>query len=634
MIEHLPVLGVGVSLSLSAQPDPVAIVQASGGADFVEYAGLVDASRVQAEVERIRTAGAPVLYHPSYINFCGSFANSPYWLQTTADHIAAVNSPWFAQDCAYCFWEDSPGYSTQLGYFIPPILNEASLQLALQRIREVQSAVPVPVAIEPPPMTFAVGTMPLFSFFGQLASQTGCAILLDMGHLVSYEMASGQDVCAALADLPCAQVVEVHIAGGRIKHSPDGDIYVDAHECAILEPTWHMLTKLLPHLSQLKAVCYECEGMDQATVLTTLSKVRALVRQYSGNPELVQVTGPFDSAQGALPERSRREAIINPLNRPASSPIKEADHEHQPAPASFARQEQALFDLLFDSKLRDRFAQQSGKALATYKLSATELADFAVIRSDALVFDARLRTDLILAQFCRSFPLSFSLLSSFDKGLDLIKSLIDSDTMRQTALNRLSYFGQRLRRETSQRLSNNEQLLAIISAEVAMASTSQRLKQQLQAGGSTPDIAPLPEDWLAQPLAVPAFVSVALLPQPYQILRQELCAFSGGELWRQLGRNPVDTETREWLLMPSEPRLLVCSAYVAEASLCDPVIEHRTAELSEGFAPLLDHVDGMISTNQILAQLKQLGASMAILQGVATSFRQLLRQGMLAFSHS
>ena len=83
-IDALPTLGVGASLSLSAQPDPVALVQAVGGPSFVEYAGRVDVEEVSSEVERIRAAGAPVLFHPSYINFCGSFPNARNWLDATA----------------------------------------------------------------------------------------------------------------------------------------------------------------------------------------------------------------------------------------------------------------------------------------------------------------------------------------------------------------------------------------------------------------------------------------------------------------------------------------------------------------------------------------------------------------------
>lgn len=293
IIQQLPTLGVGASLSLSSKPDPVSLVNTDGGPSFVEYAGLVDIDAVIDEVERVRETGTPVLFHPSYINFCGSFPNSSIWLNETARHIEAVGSPWFAQDCAYCFWQEGAGYSSQLGYFIPPIFNQASLALSIQRIKEVQAVVSVPVVIEPPPVTFVVGTIPLFSFFGELSRATDCAILLDMGHLVSYEMATGRKVHDALGELPCERVIEIHVAGGRLKKSSNGatghSIYVDAHECTILEETWQMFESMLPELSNVKAVCYECEGVNENTVLATLKKIRKIVKDNSASQSLTNM---------------------------------------------------------------------------------------------------------------------------------------------------------------------------------------------------------------------------------------------------------------------------------------------------------------------------------------------------------
>lgn len=286
-LEALPTLGIGTSLSLSSDPDPVSLVQAKGGPGFVEYSGLVDVDEIIDEVDKIRAAGAPVLFHPSYINFCGSYPNSNAWLDATAKHIETVASPWFAQDVAYCFWEEGPGYSTSLGYFIPPSFNQASLQLAVERVKEVQAKVSVPVAVEPPPVTFITGSLPLFSFFGSLAKQTDCAILLDMGHLVSYEMASGRSVLDAIDELPVERVIEVHIAGGRLKEGKAGPIYVDAHECAIVEQTWQMFEAMLPRLPNVKAVCYECEGVNESSVLATLKRIRKIVRDKSISESLV-----------------------------------------------------------------------------------------------------------------------------------------------------------------------------------------------------------------------------------------------------------------------------------------------------------------------------------------------------------
>ena len=287
IIEKLPTLGIGASLSLSSKPDPVTLVNSAGGPSFVEYAGLVDVEAVIDEVERVRATGTPVLFHPSYINFCGSFANSSVWLEETARQIKTVHSPWFAQDCAYCFWQEGAGYSSQLGYFIPPIYNQTSLELAIQRVKEVQAVMSVPVAIEPPPVTFVAGTIPLFTFFGELSRATDCALLLDMGHLVSYEMASGRKVRDALDELPCDRVVEVHVAGGRLKKGDVGSIYVDAHECAILDETWQMFDAMLPELPNVKAVCYECEGVNENTVLTTLKKIRQIVKKKSASQSLL-----------------------------------------------------------------------------------------------------------------------------------------------------------------------------------------------------------------------------------------------------------------------------------------------------------------------------------------------------------
>ena len=281
----LPVLGLGASLSLGARPDPARLVALPGGPSFVEYAGLADVEAVVEDIARIQDTGAPVLFHPSYINFCGSFENDPAWLAATARHLSIVGSPWFAQDCAYCFWEHGAGYSSQFGWFLPPMLNRASLDSAVDRVREVQAAVPVPVAVEPPPVSFVAGRMDVFAFFGELAERADCALLLDMGHLVSYEMATGRAVTDALSALPAERVIEVHVAGGDVEEGPGGPIYIDAHERPVREETWAMLDRMLPALPNLKALCFECEGVAENAVLSTLAQLRIIIAERSASPE-------------------------------------------------------------------------------------------------------------------------------------------------------------------------------------------------------------------------------------------------------------------------------------------------------------------------------------------------------------
>ena len=141
--------------------------------------------------------------------------------------------------------------------------------------------------------------MTLFTFFGRLAREADCALLLDMGHLVSYEMASGQRVLDALQDLPCERVIEVHIAGGRLRQGAQGPVYVDMHESPVLDEVWQMLDVMLPLLPNVKALCYECEGMDHDTVMTVLQRLRTMVRERSACAALVASLDEGVAAVGA-----------------------------------------------------------------------------------------------------------------------------------------------------------------------------------------------------------------------------------------------------------------------------------------------------------------------------------------------
>jgi len=44
---------------------------------------------------------------------------------------------------------------------------------------------------------------------------------------------------------------------------------------------------MLPELPNVKAVCYECEGVNENTVLTTLKKIRQIVKKHSVSQSLL-----------------------------------------------------------------------------------------------------------------------------------------------------------------------------------------------------------------------------------------------------------------------------------------------------------------------------------------------------------
>jgi hypothetical protein len=305
---------------------------------------------------------------------------------------------------------------------------------------------------------------------------------------------------------------------------------------------------------------------------------------------------------------------------------------------SFRAQEEAVLDLLFDRDCRAAFRRDAESFFARYELDESERRDFAALRPHALELDAGMRTGFVLAQFCRSYPLSFSLASSLPGGLDLLRGLVDAALMRTPPAERVGSFGIRLRDalQAAPGLDSEREralTMSLVEAELGMAWTAQAARQASLAGAQIAATAPaLPPDWLQRPVQLAPLTSAAVLPRPYRMLKDALCPCTGAELWRRLTRAPLTAAQRRELFARTDLRLLVLRAVIVRVSPCEPVVEHVSVELSEGFARLLPHLDGRHSVSALLAQLRAAGAQDALLGGVTAGFRELGQQGMLGFA--
>lgn len=304
---------------------------------------------------------------------------------------------------------------------------------------------------------------------------------------------------------------------------------------------------------------------------------------------------------------------------------------------SFEQQEAALFDLLFDQTLRDQFCIAQTTALQTYDLTPAELEDFKHIRPVALELDAKIRADLILSHLCTSFPVSFSIIALVAQGFAPLKQLIDTTTMHSPSTERAQLFGDRLHQYYPNLLFASEQektiATTILEVELGMVMTGTELKKQIINHPLEPiQELTLPQNWLAKPIQLGAHVSATIMPKSYQQLKNMLCVVADNCLWRQLNQTPFPASMRQQLSQYGEARLFVARADVDRYSNCEPVICHKTIELNEGFATLFEYIDGSITINQILTQLRNTGAQTSLLQQIQSVFQQLLALGILTFA--
>ncbi len=304
---------------------------------------------------------------------------------------------------------------------------------------------------------------------------------------------------------------------------------------------------------------------------------------------------------------------------------------------SFAEQERALFDLLFDRPLREHFLADSTAALGKYELDAQELADFRSIRPAALAIDARMRVYMVLSQLCRELPLSFALATSLPGAGERLRSMVDLELMQVPVAARAQVFAARISDwiadSTLDTPGETAMLQALVGAERSMVSLTATLHGAGSTGADMEEMhCAVPQEWLDRPAGFAAHVAAVIIPKSYSALKNAWCPHSDEELWSYLDQHPLSAADRQSALSDAAPRLLIVRATSSHPHRCVAKISRRIVELSDGFAPLMRYIDGRNCVADILQQLRHSGAAPEMVAGVQEGFRQLCAAGMIRTS--
>jgi uncharacterized protein len=278
----LPFRGLGLSSNLSVHdvPQPWALLAAQPGLfDVVEYSAPLDLAQARREASLFpllwqARERVPVLFHPVHLNLYGPELEAQETLASLEAHARAVGSAWVGNDVGW--WhhhgQPLPGY-----LYLPPPLCLRGLADATAHAQHVQSHLSVPLVLENPVAGWRRGRMHVLDFMAELHQRTGCPLLLDVGHLLSAQLAAGLSLDEGLEGFPLEAVVEVHIAGGVVTRSASGrGFYADDHTQPVREELFALLTALVPRLPSLRALVFEGDGHPEAIAARTLRRLRAL----------------------------------------------------------------------------------------------------------------------------------------------------------------------------------------------------------------------------------------------------------------------------------------------------------------------------------------------------------------------
>lgn len=159
------------------------------------------------------------------------------------------------------------------GFLMPPLQTDSEVTLAAKNIRERTAVLNLPFAFETGVNYFdrRTGEMTDGDFFGAVAEEADCGILLDLANLWINQKNGRTNVSDVVSRLPLDRVWEVHLAGGELERG----FWVDAHSRSIDPDLIELARDIIPELPNLGAIIFEL-APDRVSTFATQSYLKEL----------------------------------------------------------------------------------------------------------------------------------------------------------------------------------------------------------------------------------------------------------------------------------------------------------------------------------------------------------------------
>jgi uncharacterized protein (UPF0276 family) len=275
----LPVLGVGLAADVAGiRPNYRKFLSSSS--DTIDYlsfgAHYLQKGRIEHYLGDLIEERLPIVYHPINFNVAAAEEEDKKILDGTAEIAQLVNAVWTGQDVAiWCFEDQYLG-----SYLIPAIFDDLSVKETVQKVNAIAQRMPCPFLIENPPVNFSMENMHLLDYMAAVSFQADCGMVLDVGHLIGYQQATGRAPDEMPIDrFPFDRVVEVHMAGLQISKVGEETNMIDQHALPVHDLCWEFLARYANRMVNLKGLTLEQEFCEDELVVEHLRRARKLSQE-------------------------------------------------------------------------------------------------------------------------------------------------------------------------------------------------------------------------------------------------------------------------------------------------------------------------------------------------------------------
>lgn len=270
-----PFLGLGLGIDVHGEdPDWRALLAEAGPRpfDFLEVFTRGDGG-IAAEVRALAGPDFPLIYHHEGLELVYPSPLARGALDAAVTNLNALGAPWCIEELAYREIE-----GRYLDFFMPALLTAESASTAAEKIRAANAVLPCPVTPENPPYQLPVGDLHLLDYMRRVGEEADVPLILDLGHLYSYQLCIGAEPLDELALLDLDRVIELHVAGANLAEVDGVTIYEDTHGAdPIPDVLLEMLETVGARCKHLRAVTVEVEDASRERVLEDCRRVKSVL---------------------------------------------------------------------------------------------------------------------------------------------------------------------------------------------------------------------------------------------------------------------------------------------------------------------------------------------------------------------
>ncbi|WP_306600466.1 DUF692 domain-containing protein [Geothrix sp. 21YS21S-2] len=192
----------------------------------------------------------PVLTHGLTLSVGGHDPFDPQYLRALGELITFTGAPWHSEHL--CFTTVGGANSHEL---LPIPFTRAAARNTIQRVRQLQDSLPVPLALENITYYAELGAaeMEEADFLADVLEGADCGWLLDVNNVYVNSLNWGFDPVRWLERTPLHRVVQMHVAG----HARTGAVVLDTHASTVAAPVVELMQWVLRRIQRPVPVLLE-----------------------------------------------------------------------------------------------------------------------------------------------------------------------------------------------------------------------------------------------------------------------------------------------------------------------------------------------------------------------------------------